>query len=112
MKQDWLEPKALRFVLESGLMRRRYAVAVLLALHAEGTMGATRLTRELRAHPATIAATLRELRAIGAIDVSARRNDRRGVDIRLSVLGMELAESPPCRWGRTLSKWRMLRARP
>jgi hypothetical protein len=79
------------------LLTQKYAVSVLLALYRNGTAQVTELARVIGGHPATIIDTLRVLEGLKILNRTRPRRDRRAIDVRLTLRGLELVETPMSR---------------
>ncbi len=91
------------------LSERKYGLSILLLLYRLGSSRPVELTHRIGAHPATIAATLRDLEAVGIIQRSRDEKDGRKVELRLTVRGSALAETTPLKWDHVVRKWDSLR---
>ena len=90
------------------LLRVKLTLPILIALRQGGVLSTTRLIRVVRGHPSSVIRTLRLLEQIGVV---ARKNTsvgRHAVEARLTVIGLELVETPLCHWSSLIRKWNRL----
>ncbi len=87
------------------LLIRKHAIGLLFVLHHAGAATTTELIRHVGGHPAAVIATLREMESLGVLYRSRESSGRHALITRLTVRGMQLVETPICRWDRVLAKW-------
>ena len=94
---------ALRLTKE--LLRKRYALAVMLSLYQLGSTNTSHLIEYIRGHPATVISTVPMLEAQGIVTRQLRPDRRHEILSRLSVRGIQLMETPFCKWDGLIQKW-------
>ena len=99
----------LRSPLIRALLRRKYAIPILLALYNEGPIHVTDHVRQVGGHPSTVVNTVKALEKLGVIGRTSAPIDRRAVDMRLTLKGMAFVETPMSRWDRIVRKWETVR---
>lgn len=87
------------------LLRRKHALAVMLAIYGSGPVGTLELIRRVHGHPESIISTVRTLESSGVLHRSRMRQGRHEVETRLTPRGIQLVETPIYRWQKLLRKW-------
>ncbi len=87
------------------LLKRKYTIPILLGLYQEGTLQSSDLARQVRGHPATVLKTLRAMEDLKLVTRRPANRDRRAVEVRITLKGIELVETAMSHWGRIFRKW-------
>lgn len=91
------------------LLGHKYALAVVLTLYERGAARTTELVRGVGGHPATVIETLLALEDSRIVHRSRSPEDRRVVEVRLTMQGLELVETAMSHWLPLLRKWNLVR---
>ncbi len=86
-------------------LERKYSVPILLTLYHGGVLRTNDLIRRIGGHPAAVIKTVRALEYRRILRRTRPGDDRRAVEIRLTVQGLELLETAMSRWGGLIRKW-------
>jgi len=90
------------------LVRRKHVLSILVASYELGTMSTSQMIRSVRGHPAAVIDALGGLEGLGILSRRVSTKGRRSVEIRLTVKGLQLMDTPMNHWGRLIRKWGFL----
>ena len=90
-------------------LKRKYAIPILIVLYKRRVVRTSELARAVRGHPTTIGKTLQALEDLKIVGRTPARRNRRAVEVRLTLKGIELVETAMSRWNRVFRKWESLR---
>ncbi len=91
------------------ILQRKYALSILILSYASGPMNTSAMIRSLRGHPAVVLDTIRDLESLGLLRRSVVLAERRSLEIRLTVKGIELMDTALSHWDRLVRKWDSVR---
>ena len=101
-----------RSPIAEGFLRRKHALPILVTSYEFGAMNTSEMIRTVGGHPFAVIQTIRFLEELDVISRRAASGGRHAREIRLTVKGLELMDTPINHWGRLFRKWGSLRASP
>ena len=87
------------------LLQEKHAMSILIALRDKGVASVEEIREEVKGSPAAVGRTLDELEELGILTRKRQAEDRRVVQIRLTLRGLMLAERSPSNWIRIINNW-------
>jgi predicted transcriptional regulator len=91
------------------LMNRKHALAIMVFLYERRMAATSSIIRHVKGRPATVLKAIHELDDLGVLcmarEMQLRSRGRPMHQMRLTLKGMQLVETPIYRWPRLIRKW-------
>ncbi len=86
-------------------MQQKHTLPVMLTIYRRGAVSTSELIRQVHGHPGTVIRTVRVLERSGLLSRVRRDTGRHPIEARLTVKGVNLVETPLCRWPEVIREW-------
>ncbi len=106
--ERWRDASWIMTPLAADLLEGEYVRSILVAVNELPALTTSDLVRYLNGRPSAVIRAVRRLESLGVVNRRAARRGRRSLEIRLTLRGLQLVDTPLHHWGRLFRKWTAL----